>query len=90
MTSMLYQRSLEIEQRLEKVLSLVRQGGYSTPRMAEELDVSVPTISRAVCALRVRGHPIRAEKQSDSWSYVLAASLEIGEKTESDLVVARH
>ena len=47
---MLYQRSLEIEQRLETVLSLIRRGGYSTPMIAEELGVSVPTVSRAVCA----------------------------------------
>ncbi len=68
---MLYQRSLEIERRLEAVLSLIRMGGYSTPQIAEELGVSVPTVSRAVCALRERGHQIRAEKQSDGWSYVL-------------------
>jgi len=35
------------------------------------LGVSVPTASRAVCALRERGHRIRAEKQSEGWSYVL-------------------
>jgi len=68
---MLYQRSLEIEQRLESVLAMIRQGGYSTPLIADELGVSVPTVSRAVCALRQRGHRIRAEKQVDGWSYVL-------------------
>jgi transposase len=68
---MLYQRSLEIERRLEAVLALVRSGGYSTPMIAEELGVSVPTVSRAICALKERGHQIRAEKQFDGWSYVL-------------------
>lgn len=68
---MFYQRSLEIEQRLETVLSLIRSGGYSTPLIADELGVSVPTVSRAVCALRQRGHRIRAEKQSGGWCYLL-------------------
>jgi Mn-dependent DtxR family transcriptional regulator len=68
---MLYERSLEIERRLEAVLAMVRDGGYSTPQIAQELGVSVPTVSRAVCALRERGFGIRAEKRSDGWSYVL-------------------
>ncbi|MBX7165937.1 MAG: helix-turn-helix domain-containing protein [Pirellulales bacterium] len=68
---MLYQRSLEIERRLEAVLALVRAGGYSTPMIADELGVSVPTVSRAICALKERGHSIRSEKQSEGWSYVL-------------------
>ncbi|HQX49127.1 MAG TPA: HTH domain-containing protein [Planctomycetaceae bacterium] len=71
---MLYQRSLEIEQRLESVLQIIRRGGYSTPSIANELGVSVPTISRAVCALRERGNRIRAEKQADGWCYRLEES----------------
>ncbi len=72
--TMLYQRSLEIEQRLESVLQIIRRGGYSTPLIANELGVSVPTISRAVCALRERGNRIRAEKQADGWCYRLEES----------------
>ena len=68
---MFYQRSLEIEQRLEAVLTMIRRGGYSTPLIAAELGVSVPTVSRIICALRERGHRIRAEKLVDGWSYVL-------------------
>ena len=68
---MLYQRSHEIEQRLEAVLKLIRRGRYSTPKMAAELRVSIPTISRAVTALRERGHDIRAQKQANGWRYVL-------------------
>ena len=64
---MLYQRSLDIEQRLEAVLGLIRRGRYSTPKIAAELQVSIPTISRAVTALRERGHDIRAEKLGDGW-----------------------
>ena len=68
---MLYQRSLHIEQRLESVLELVRSGKYSTPALAEQLYVSIPTISRCVSALRERGHNIRAEKHGNGWRYVL-------------------
>ena len=49
---MLYQRSLEIERRLETVVRLIRTGHYSTPRLAERLGVSIPTVSRYVTALR--------------------------------------
>jgi predicted DNA-binding transcriptional regulator YafY len=68
---MLYQRSLDIERRLESVLELIRGGEYSTPRIAEAVGVSIPTVSRDVTALRQRGHDIRAEKRSDGWRYVL-------------------
>ncbi|MBK8915544.1 MAG: HTH domain-containing protein [Phycisphaerales bacterium] len=68
---MLYQRSLEIERRLEAVLGMIRKGSYSTPRIAEELGVSIPTVSRDVTALRQRGHDIRAERGEDGWRYVL-------------------
>ena len=68
---MRYQRSLAIEQRLDAVLRLIRTGQYSTPRLADELSVSIPTISRCVEALRERGHDIAAENHSGSWRYVL-------------------
>lgn len=68
---MLYQRSLEIEERLNHVLDLVRRGAYSTPKIAKELGVSIPTVSRALTALRERGHIIRAVREDDEWRYVL-------------------
>ena len=68
---MLYERSLEIEERLQAVLDLIRSGRYSTPNLAEELGVSIATVSRAVTALRERGHDIRAEKGAKGWRYVL-------------------
>jgi transposase len=70
---MLYQRSSNIERRLAAVLDLIRAGGYSTPRIAEKVGVSIPTVSRDVMALRQRGHEIRAEKGADGWRYVLFA-----------------
>ena len=69
---MQYQRSRDIELRLEAVLKLVRKGGYSTPKIAQELGVSIPTVSRDVTALRERGHHIRSERTTDGWCYVLA------------------
>ncbi len=68
---MLYKRSLGIEQRLQSVLELVRSGRYSTPVIAEKLEVSVPTVSRDVSALRERGYDIRAERRGDGWRFVL-------------------
>ena len=69
---MIYQRSLDIERRLQTVLKLIETGQYSTPDLAEQIGVSSPTISRDVTALRERGHNIRAEKQSTGWRYVVA------------------
>ena len=71
---MQYQRSLDIEQRLETVLRLVRTGAYSTPRIAKALDISIPTVSRDVTALRERGHAIRAVRNADGWRFVLRKS----------------
>ena len=68
---MRYQRSLEIEQRLDAVLELIRSGNYSTPALAEEVGVSIPTISRSVEALRERGHNIKAVKGPHGWRYTI-------------------
>ena len=68
---MVYQRSHDIERRLNDVLRLIRSGGFSTPRIAEELGVSIPTVSRDVTALRERGHRIRSSRANDAWHYVL-------------------
>jgi predicted DNA-binding transcriptional regulator YafY len=68
---MRYQHSLEIHERLESVLELIRAGKYSTPGLAEKVGVSIPTISRIVAALRARGHAIRSERHDGGWRYVL-------------------
>jgi predicted DNA-binding transcriptional regulator YafY len=68
---MRYQRSLEIENRLQSVLDLIQSGGYSTPALAVALQVSIPTISRAVEALRERDFEIEAERGEQGWHYVL-------------------
>jgi predicted DNA-binding transcriptional regulator YafY len=69
-----YQQTLEIHERLEAVLRLIRTGKYSTAGLAEEVGVSIPTISRIVAALRGLGHDIKAERTSKGWRYVLKAS----------------
>lgn len=69
---MLYQHTLEIHERLETVLRLIRSGKYSTPALARAVGVSIPTISRIVAALRERGHDIRAEKSESGWRYLLS------------------
>jgi biotin operon repressor len=68
---MLYQRSLDIERRLATVLRLIRSGGYSTPMIAEELGISIPTVSRDVTALRERGHNIRSQRKGEGWRFGL-------------------
>lgn len=86
---MLYQRSHDIERRLEAVLRLIRKGRYSTPKIAEALGVSIPTVSRDVTALRQRGHNIRAECREIGWRYYLVSSSRSGH-TESRLGLPRE
>ena len=68
---MRYQQTIEIHERIETVLRLIETGAYSTPALAEEIGVSIPTISRIVAALRERGHDIQAERTEKGWRYVL-------------------
>jgi Mn-dependent DtxR family transcriptional regulator len=68
---MFYQHSLEIQERLETVLVLIETGRYSTPALAKELGVSIPTVSRIVAALREKGHEIRATRKGNAWCYTL-------------------
>lgn len=70
---MLYQRSLDIERRLEAVLGMIHKGIYSAPKIAEMLDVSIPTVSRDVAALRQRGYDIEAQRGKNGWRYLLVS-----------------
>lgn len=85
---MRYQRSLEIEQRLQAVLELIQSGRFSTPGLAEEVGVSIPTISRCVEALRERGHKIRAVRGEDGWRYVVVPPT--GKRAERFQLHNRH
>jgi biotin operon repressor len=66
-----YQHSLEIHERIAVVLRLIGTGRYSTPALAAEVGVSIPTISRIVAALRQQGYDIEAERTSNGWRYVV-------------------
>jgi hypothetical protein len=85
-----FERSLEIERRLDDVLRLIHTGRYSTPMLAEEVGVSIPTISRCVTALRLRGHDIRAEKQEDGWRYVVVEKQTPGKKRKQAANLSDH
>lgn len=69
----MYGRSKSIEDRLNAVLQLIRNGQYSTPTLADALDVSRPTISRCLAALRERGHRIRAVRNADGWAFEITS-----------------
>lgn len=68
---MRYQTPPKIEKRLETVLKPIRRGRFSTRGLAEEVSISIPTISRCVQALSERGHQIRSESGEGGWRYVL-------------------
>jgi biotin operon repressor len=68
---MLYKRLHEIERRLNEILKLVAQGRQSTPTLAKALNISQPTVSRCLTALRERGYSIQAVKRGNYWSYEL-------------------
>jgi predicted DNA-binding transcriptional regulator YafY len=77
-----FERSFEIERRLNDVLRLIGTGRFSTPMLAEEVRVSIPTISRIVAALRDRGHDIRAERHEGGWRYRLILSPKLHKEQE--------
>ena len=75
---MRYQQTIEIHERIATVLRLIETGAYSTPALAEEVGVSIPTISRIVAALRERGYDIQAERTNKGWRYILHAPAKTG------------
>ncbi len=68
---MRYGRLYAIERRLDSLLKLLRAGKYSAPELAQQLGVSVPTVSRDITALREQGYGIRPVRGASDWSYVL-------------------
>jgi len=79
---MRYQQTFAIHDRIEEVLRLIGTGEYSTPALAEEVGVSIPTISRIVAALRERGHDIQAERTPNGWRYVVSHRIATGRKAK--------
>ncbi len=80
-----FERSLEIERRLDRVLRLIGTGRFSTPMLAEEVGVSIPTISRCVTALRVRGYDIHSLRGTNGWFYVLKTKQKAAKQAEAHL-----
>ena len=70
---MLYEKALGIERRLGELIRLIRSGRHSTPELADQLGVSVPTISRDITALRQRGYRIRSIRLPRHWAYELVS-----------------
>ena len=52
---MRYDRSIAIGTRHEALLELIHSGSYSCPKLAEELAVSLPTVSRDIVILAASG-----------------------------------
>lgn len=70
---MRYARSLAIANRHDRLIELIRLGGFSSPKLARKLKVSEQTIYRDVDFLKQLGYSIRAEKLANGWAYRLVA-----------------
>jgi predicted DNA-binding transcriptional regulator YafY len=70
---MRYERSLAISSRHDRLIELIRTGGFSSPELAEKLKVSEQTIYRDSNFLKSTGYSIRSEKRADGWAYHLLA-----------------
>ncbi|AGA28571.1 transcriptional regulator of sugar metabolism [Singulisphaera acidiphila DSM 18658] len=68
---MRYDRSLAIVDRLDSLVSLIRNGAHSTLSLVERLGVSDQTISRGIPSLQRRGYAIKAIEQASGWAYRL-------------------
>jgi len=68
---MRYERALAIANRHERLLALIRTGEYSSPRLAETLGVSEPTVYRDIEFLKEQGYAIRSQKGPHHWAYRL-------------------
>ena len=78
---MLYQRSKQIEDRLDALLGLIQSRRYATPALAVTLHVSIPTVSRGIDALRGRGYPIRAIREKNRWYYAVEQTERVRRKS---------
>ena len=67
-------RSMAIVKRHEALLELIRSGTYSCPKLAEELAVSLPTVSRDIVFLRRQGYGIESVRRRTGWAYELTCT----------------
>jgi biotin operon repressor len=68
---MRYERALAIANRHERLIELLREGAFASPRLAEKLGVSEQTVYRDIDFLKHRGLLIRSQRNSDGWAYHL-------------------
>ena len=66
---MRYQRSLSIASRYDRLIDLIRDEEFSSPDLAQKLEVSEQTIYWDIDFLKQRGYAIRSEKHTDGWAY---------------------
>jgi len=66
-----YAKLFTIEDRLGRMVALLKEGGRSSPQLADELGVSIPTVARDVKALRQLGYQVKAERSGRCWQYSL-------------------
>ncbi len=72
---MRYEKTSAISERHSILLQLVREGDHSTRSLADQLEVSEPTINRDIEFLREQGYEIKAVRVQRRWAYRLAAEL---------------
>ena len=70
---MRYERALAIPDRHDRLIELIRTSGYSSPALAEQLEVSEQTIYRDIEYLKKSGYSIQSVKHSSGWAYHLLA-----------------
>ncbi|MFM8475394.1 MAG: HTH domain-containing protein [Planctomycetaceae bacterium] len=64
---------MAIANRHGRLIELIRSGEFSSPELAEKLEVSGQTIYRDISFLKNLGFSIRSEKHADGWVYRLMA-----------------
>ena len=81
---MRYDRSIAIVKRHEALLELIRSGTYSCPKLAEELAVSSPTVSRDIVFLRRQGYGIESVRHGTGWAYELTRTPELRRRSPGE------
>ena len=76
-----YDRSVAISKKPPALYVLMGAGSFSSPALANELDVSQPTMNRDMLFFKRQGFSIAATKPADGWAYQLTH--------KSDIVLTR-
>ncbi len=68
---MRYEQAMAIAKRHDRLVALIQTGEYSSPLLAEKLNVSEQTIYRDIDFLKAQGYRIGSVRQSKGWAYRL-------------------